>query len=181
MTMGMAIGYDWLYDALPDSSRVAIRSAIISKGLERRWIRRTTATAVTRPDRTSAGERRPPDGRLRSRRRVPGRLRILGLRHELQRHAAWRAGEIVRHGLRIERAPGLSEDRWLHGQHGRPHRRAGTMPTPERAPNFIRPCSSNPRTRTIHRIPGRRWSGSRYSCRPTRGAHSGLSLRRRAV
>ena len=34
MTMGMAIGYDWLYDRLPDSSRVAIRNAIITKGLE---------------------------------------------------------------------------------------------------------------------------------------------------
>lgn len=33
MTMAMAIGYDWLYDALPDSSRTAIRSAIIGKGL----------------------------------------------------------------------------------------------------------------------------------------------------
>ena len=33
MTMGMAIGYDWLYDALPESSRTAIRSAIITKGL----------------------------------------------------------------------------------------------------------------------------------------------------
>ncbi len=33
MTMGMAIGYDWLYDRLPDSSRVAIRDAIIAKGL----------------------------------------------------------------------------------------------------------------------------------------------------
>lgn len=33
MTMGMAIGYDWLYDRLPDSSRVAIRNAIITKGL----------------------------------------------------------------------------------------------------------------------------------------------------
>ena len=34
MTMGMAIGYDWLYDRLPDSSRIAIRDAIITKGLE---------------------------------------------------------------------------------------------------------------------------------------------------
>lgn len=34
MTMGMAVGYDWLYDKLPDSSRVAIRTAIITKGLE---------------------------------------------------------------------------------------------------------------------------------------------------
>ena len=34
MTMGMAIGYDWLYDRLPDSSRVVIRNAIITKGLE---------------------------------------------------------------------------------------------------------------------------------------------------
>ncbi len=34
MTMGMAIGYDWMHDKLPDSSRVAIRSAIIAKGLE---------------------------------------------------------------------------------------------------------------------------------------------------
>ena len=34
MTMGMAIGYDWLYDKLPDSSRARIRNAIVSKGLE---------------------------------------------------------------------------------------------------------------------------------------------------
>ena len=34
MTMGMAIGYDWLYDRLPETSRVAIRNAIITKGLE---------------------------------------------------------------------------------------------------------------------------------------------------
>lgn len=33
MTMAMAIGYDWLYDKLPDSSRVAIRTAIVTKGL----------------------------------------------------------------------------------------------------------------------------------------------------
>lgn len=34
MTMGMAIGYDWLYDKLPDGSRARIRNAIVSKGLE---------------------------------------------------------------------------------------------------------------------------------------------------
>lgn len=34
MTMAMAIGYDWLYDGLSDSARVAIRDAILHKGLE---------------------------------------------------------------------------------------------------------------------------------------------------
>jgi hypothetical protein len=34
MTMAMAIGYDWLQDRLPESSRKAIREAIIHKGLE---------------------------------------------------------------------------------------------------------------------------------------------------
>ena len=34
MTMGMAIGYDWLYDQLPASSRATIREAILKKGLE---------------------------------------------------------------------------------------------------------------------------------------------------
>lgn len=34
MTMGMAIGYDWLYDYLPESSRKIIRDAIKNKGLE---------------------------------------------------------------------------------------------------------------------------------------------------
>jgi hypothetical protein len=34
MTMGMAIGYDWLHDELPDSSRAVIRAAIVSKGLQ---------------------------------------------------------------------------------------------------------------------------------------------------
>lgn len=34
MTIGMAIGYDWLYNELPESSRVAIRTAIKTKGLE---------------------------------------------------------------------------------------------------------------------------------------------------
>ena len=34
MTMAMAIGNDWLHDKLPDSTRVAIRTAIITKGLE---------------------------------------------------------------------------------------------------------------------------------------------------
>jgi hypothetical protein len=33
MTMGMAIGYDWLHDQLSDSSRAIIRSAIVAKGL----------------------------------------------------------------------------------------------------------------------------------------------------
>ena len=33
MTMGMAIGYDWLHDALSDSARVIIRDAIVAKGL----------------------------------------------------------------------------------------------------------------------------------------------------
>lgn len=34
MTMGMAIGYDWLYDYLPESSRKTIRYAIKNKGLD---------------------------------------------------------------------------------------------------------------------------------------------------
>ena len=34
MTMAMAIGYDWLYDGLSDRARVAIRDAIVSKGLD---------------------------------------------------------------------------------------------------------------------------------------------------
>lgn len=34
MTTAMAIGYDWLYDGLSDSSRAAIRDAILHKGLE---------------------------------------------------------------------------------------------------------------------------------------------------
>ena len=34
MTMGMALGYDWLYDQLPASSRATIREAILKKGLE---------------------------------------------------------------------------------------------------------------------------------------------------
>lgn len=34
MTHALGIGYDWLYDALPPSSRAAIRTAIIEKGLK---------------------------------------------------------------------------------------------------------------------------------------------------
>jgi hypothetical protein len=34
MTMGMAIGYDWLFDRLSGESKVAIREAILKKGLE---------------------------------------------------------------------------------------------------------------------------------------------------
>ncbi len=34
MTMAMAIGYDWLYMGLPESSRAAIKEAILKKGLE---------------------------------------------------------------------------------------------------------------------------------------------------
>ena len=34
MTMGMAIGYDWLYDQLSESARTAIRQAIKTKGIE---------------------------------------------------------------------------------------------------------------------------------------------------
>ncbi|MBM3442393.1 MAG: heparinase [Bacteroidetes bacterium] len=34
MTMAMAIGYDWLHGQLSDASRLAIRAAIIQKGLE---------------------------------------------------------------------------------------------------------------------------------------------------
>ncbi len=34
MTMGMAIGYDWLHAVLPEASRSAIREAICKKGLE---------------------------------------------------------------------------------------------------------------------------------------------------
>ncbi len=33
MTMALAIGYDWLYDRLPDSSRRTIREAILEKGI----------------------------------------------------------------------------------------------------------------------------------------------------
>lgn len=33
MTMAVAIGYDWLYDGLPETSRAAIREAILTKGL----------------------------------------------------------------------------------------------------------------------------------------------------
>jgi len=34
MTMAMAIGYDWLYDKLPEESKILIREAILKKGLE---------------------------------------------------------------------------------------------------------------------------------------------------
>jgi hypothetical protein len=34
MTMAVSIGYDWLYSALPESSRKSIRQAIIDKGLK---------------------------------------------------------------------------------------------------------------------------------------------------
>ncbi|WP_276482790.1 heparinase II/III domain-containing protein [Paraflavitalea pollutisoli] len=34
MSMAMAIGYDWLYDQLPDASRATIREAILKKGIE---------------------------------------------------------------------------------------------------------------------------------------------------
>ena len=34
MTMAVAIGYDWLYDGLPETSRSTIRQAILKKGLE---------------------------------------------------------------------------------------------------------------------------------------------------
>jgi hypothetical protein len=34
MTLGMAIGYDWLYSSLPESSRKQIREAILKKGIE---------------------------------------------------------------------------------------------------------------------------------------------------
>lgn len=34
MTAALAIGYDWLYDDLPQASRLAIRQAILEKGLE---------------------------------------------------------------------------------------------------------------------------------------------------
>jgi hypothetical protein len=34
MTMAISIGYDWLYDSLPSSSRSAIKNAIIEKGLK---------------------------------------------------------------------------------------------------------------------------------------------------
>lgn len=34
MTMAMSIGYDWLYDELPDSERAIIRDAILKKGIE---------------------------------------------------------------------------------------------------------------------------------------------------
>lgn len=34
MTMAVGLGYDWLYDGLPESSRTAVREAILKKGLE---------------------------------------------------------------------------------------------------------------------------------------------------
>lgn len=34
MTAALAIGYDWLYDALPPASRAIIRQAIVEKGLK---------------------------------------------------------------------------------------------------------------------------------------------------
>lgn len=34
MTLALAIGYDWLYQELPESSRIAIKTAIITKGLQ---------------------------------------------------------------------------------------------------------------------------------------------------
>lgn len=34
MTLAMGIGYDWLYDRLPESSRQSIKEAILKKGLE---------------------------------------------------------------------------------------------------------------------------------------------------
>ncbi len=34
MTMALAIGYDWLYDKLPEDSRLTIREAIVKKGIE---------------------------------------------------------------------------------------------------------------------------------------------------
>ncbi len=34
MTMAVAIGYDWLYDNLPEQSRTTIRDAIVNKGLK---------------------------------------------------------------------------------------------------------------------------------------------------
>lgn len=34
MTMAVAIGYDWLYDRLPESSKEIIREAIVKKGIE---------------------------------------------------------------------------------------------------------------------------------------------------
>src|SRR5688500_11093589 len=34
MTLAMAIGYDWLFDKLPETSKTAIKEAIIKKGLE---------------------------------------------------------------------------------------------------------------------------------------------------
>lgn len=34
MTMGVAIGYDWLYNALPETSRAIIKEAILQKGIK---------------------------------------------------------------------------------------------------------------------------------------------------
>ena len=42
MTLGMAIGYDWLYDVLPPSSRRTIAAAIVEKGLMPARIERDT-------------------------------------------------------------------------------------------------------------------------------------------
>ncbi|MHB8902016.1 MAG: heparinase II/III domain-containing protein [Thermoguttaceae bacterium] len=37
MTFAMAVGYDWLYDQLPESSRAEIRRAIVEKGVSLPW------------------------------------------------------------------------------------------------------------------------------------------------
>jgi hypothetical protein len=42
MTMGVAIGYDWLYDKLSDESRAVIREAILTKGLQPSLDQRTS-------------------------------------------------------------------------------------------------------------------------------------------
>lgn len=38
MTMAVAIGYDWLYDKIPETSRLTIRNAIVKKGIEPSYV-----------------------------------------------------------------------------------------------------------------------------------------------
>ncbi len=38
MTMAVAIGYDWLYDKMPETSRLTVRNAIVKKGIEPSYV-----------------------------------------------------------------------------------------------------------------------------------------------
>jgi hypothetical protein len=40
MTMGLAVGYDWLYDVLDEQSKVTIRKAIVEKGLKQSLVKK---------------------------------------------------------------------------------------------------------------------------------------------